>query len=299
MASLKFLVVDDATFIRDMLKKNLRDHFPGCEIVDASSAKKAQVLLKSNHVDLILCDWEMPEMTGEEFLRWIRGQEKYADMPFIMVTSRGERDFIIRAAQAGVSDYLGKPFKPESLVAKVSKALKKVGIDAKTRLPETAHGLGGASLEVLTGGSARLQPSQTAPEAVAEDYAGILDADVISPARDSGANPKRKPKSKVVARGQAQLNFADFGAQCVIKDISLQLLGGMIKRGEQLPSLLEAVVVSIAQNDGTEVARLNGYVHSLQAAENRIDADVIKIGIRFIDDDPHKLELLSRYIEKI
>lgn len=283
MASLKFLVVDDATFIRDMLKKNLRDHFPGCEIIDASSAKKAQVLLKTNSIDLILCDWEMPEMTGEEFLVWVRGQERYVELPFIMVTSRGEKDFIVKAAQAGVSDYLGKPFKPESLVAKVSKALKTVGIDAKTRLPETAHGLGGGSLDVLTGGGA----AQAKVEKAQPDVAAVE------------APAKKQARSRVVVRGQAQLTFADFEVQCIIKDISLQLLSGMVKRGDYLPSILEQVVVSIVQNDGTDVARLNGYVHSLQAAENRIDADVLKIGIRFIDDDPQKLEQLSRYIAKL
>lgn len=296
MAALKFLVVDDATFIRDMLKKNLRDHFPGCEIIDASGAKKAQVLLKTNRVDLILCDWEMPEMTGEEFLRWIRGQEKYADLPFIMVTSRGEREFIVKAVEAGVSDYLGKPFKPESLVAKVSKTLAKAGIDVKARTPETAHGLGGGSLNVLTGGNVEKASITPEPREKPVQEASVA---ALTGAGSPSAKPAPAKKSKNVARGQALLTFADFNAQCVIKDISLQMLSGMIKREAQLPAILETVVISIVQNDGTDVARLNGYVHSLQAAENRIDADILKLGIRFIDDDPQKLEMLSRYIEKL
>ena len=109
--------------------------------------------------------------------------------------------------------------------------------------------------------------------------------------------PVRAPKA--VARGQAQLNFANFTAQCVIKDISLQMLSGMIKREQHLPTILEPVVISVVENDGDAVARLNGYVHGIQAAENRIDAQVLKLIIRFVDDDPSKLELLSRYIEKL
>lgn len=297
MAALKFLVVDDATFIRDLLKKNLRDHFPGCEIIDASGAKKAQVLLKSNRVDLILCDWEMPEMTGEEFLVWVRGQEKYAELPFIMVTSRGEREFIVKAAQAGVSDYLGKPFKPEALVAKVSKALAKVGIDAKTRLPETAHGLGGGSLGVLTGGNAEKISTQERPAQPLGESASVLTGQP-APAAEQSTTAKSR-KSRVKARGQALLTFTDFNAQCVISDISLQMLSGMIKRDQGLPTILDSVVISIAASDGEDVARLNGYVHALQAGENRVDAEVLKISVRFIDDDPSKLELLSRYIEKL
>lgn len=296
MAALKFLVVDDATFIRDMLKKNLRDHFPGCQILDAPSAKKAQVMLKTNRVDLILCDWEMPEMTGEEFLRWIRAEEKYADMPFIMVTSRGERDFIVKAVQAGVNDYLGKPFKPETLVAKVTKTLQKAGIEVKAKVPESAHGFGGASLDVLTGGKAE-KPSPVASAATASDSASVLMGGASAPASEPRAKPK--PKRKTIARGQALLTFPDFESQCVIKDITLQALTGMIRREQSLPAILDTVVISIVQNDGEDVARLNGYLHAIQAAENRIDADVLKITVRFVDDDPKKLEQLSRYIAKL
>ena len=292
MTVLKFLVVDDANFIRDLLKKNLRDHFPGCQIMDAPSAKKAQLILKTNSVDLILCDWEMPEMTGEEFLRWIRGQEQYATLPFIMVTSRGERDFIIKAVQAGVSDYLGKPFKPESLVAKVTKVLAKAGKDVK---PVGVPSVDGGSLGVLTGGASSVSAPASSPSL--NNSASLLMAGAAP--EPAAKTPAKKPKPKSVARGQAMLNFADFNSQCVIKDISLQLMSGAIKREDTLPAILEPVVISIVQNDGEGVARLNGYVHSIQAGENRIDAGVLKLVIRFIDDDPQKLEHLSRYIASL
>lgn len=301
MAALKFLVVDDAAFIRDMLKKNLRNHFPGCEILDAVSAKKAQVLLKTNRVDLILCDWEMPEMTGEEFLRWVRSQPAYASLPFIMVTSRGERDFIIKAVQAGVSDYLGKPFTPEGLVSKVTKALAKVGKSANTRLPEaTSH-----SLDILTGAAAAATATtnSTPPPTVMNDSVSILTASSVAPskaafdAKVSSQSPANKPSLK--ARGQALLTFAGFNTQCVISAITLQSLTGAIKREDRVPNIFETVVISIVQNDGEDVARLNGYIHSLQAGENHIDAGVLKLVIRFVDDDPQKLEQLSRYIAKL
>jgi CheY-like chemotaxis protein len=292
MQVLKFLVVDDATFIRDMVKKQLRDAYPGCQIVDAPSAVKAQTLLKTQKVDLILCDWEMPEMTGEEFLRWLRTQPQHQDVPFIMVSSRGERDFIVKAVQAGVSDYLGKPFKPEMLIGKIDKQLRKAGKDstAPARAPGgITQGIAGASIAVLTGGGQSASvPSKPKSET------GVLPAAFAQPAQPA---PAAKPKT--VARGQAQLNFPGFSATCVIKDISLQLLSGIIKREEQLPMILEPVVISIFEVEGENVARLNGYVHSIQAAENRIDAGVLKLVIRFVDDDPAKLDLLSRFIEKL
>jgi DNA-binding response OmpR family regulator len=291
MSGLKFLVIDDATFIRDMLKKSLRDYFHGSEILDASSAKKAQTLLKTNRVDLILCDWEMPEMTGEEFLRWIRSNERYADLPFIMVTSRGERDYIVKAAQAGVSDYLGKPFKPEALVAKVTKALKKAGIAVNVPEKAAPGGVTSSGLDVLTGGAASIKTNK--PKQALSDSASLLTGGAPVPQAKSKAPLK---KAKPAACGQAMLNFASFTSQCVIKDISLQLMNCAIKREDTLPVILEPVVISIVQNDGEDVARLNGYVHSIQAAENRIDANILKLVIRFVDDDPEKLEHLSRYI---
>ena len=288
MQPLKFLVVDDATFIRDMVKKQLRDAYPGCQIADAPSAVRAQVMLKTQRFDLILCDWEMPEMSGEEFLRWLRAHPEHKDVPFIMVSSRGERDFIVKAVQAGVSDYLGKPFKPEMLFAKVNKVLGRAGKApaAATRSAGVTQGIAGASIAALTGN----RPVAAAPSPSAELPAAFAPrpAVVAAPA-----------KPKTVARGQAQLHFASFNTQCVVKDVSLQMLSGIIKRELFVPTILEPVVISIFELDGDNVARLNGYVHSIQAAENRIDAGVLKLIIRFVDDDPAKLELLSRYIEKL
>lgn len=285
MQVLKFLVVDDASFIRDLLKKQLRDAFPGAQITDVPSAIRAQVALKSQSFDLILCDWEMPEMSGEEFLRWLRAHDQYGQMPFIMVTSRGERDFIVKAVQAGVNDYLGKPFKPETLIAKVNKVLRAAGKDLSPGLPPAATAAMGGSAALLTG-----RPPAPAP---APAPSGVLPA-----AFQTSAAPARTPP-KIVARGQAQLNFAQFTAQCVIKDISLQMMSGIVKREAQVPALFEPVVISIVEAEGEAVARLNGYVHGIQAAENRIDASVLKVTIRFVDDDPVKLDHLSRYIEKL
>lgn len=285
MSSLKFLVVDDASFIRDMLKKSLRNNFPGCEISDAANGRKAQSLMRISRFDLILCDWEMPEMSGEELLHWVRGSDEYKAIPFIMVTSRGEKEFIVKAVQAGVSDYLGKPFTPEKLVDKVSKALRKAGIEINE--PKKAGGLGSADL--LTGAPTA---SAAKPKADAGGSASVLTGGAA--AKPAAA---KKSKAKKSARGQAQIKFSTGGdSQCVISDITLQLMSGAIKRGETLPAILEPVVISIVQNDGEDVARLNGYIHSLQAGENNMDAAVLKLQIRFVDDDPVKLEQLSRYI---
>lgn len=295
MSQLRFLVVDDATFIRDLLKKSLRNCFPNCLVIDVNSAAKAQAALKTQKFDVILCDWEMPEMTGEEFLRWIRASEHYKDMPFIMVTSRGEKDYIVKAVQAGVSDYLGKPFNAETLQNRVTKVLKKSGI----AIPGfgrggTTQGIANASVSVLTGGASATSSSSnnsSSNSAAADAMAAF------------GGGKKEVPKpapAKTAVRGQAQINFASgYIAQAIVRDISLQKLNCLIKRETTLPQILETAVVSIVENDGENVARLNAYVHSISAIENSAESSALQMIIRFVDDDPAKLDLLSRYIEKL
>jgi CheY-like chemotaxis protein len=295
MAQLRFLVVDDATFIRDLLKKTLRNCFPGCMVTDVNSAPKAQAALKGQMFDLILCDWEMPEMTGEDFLRWIRASDNYKDMPFIMVTSRGEKDFIVKAVQAGVSDYIGKPFTPDTLQTRVTRTLKKAGVAIPGFGRSTANPAAGDSLSVLTGGSATSSSANTAtPSTAASDAMSIFGGKKETP------KPAAAAPAKSAVRGQAQINFASgHVAQSIVRDISLQKMNCLIKRENTLPQILETVVVSIVENEGENVARLNAYVHSISAIENSIDSSALQLIIRFVDDDADKLDLLSRYIEKL
>jgi CheY-like chemotaxis protein len=123
MSKVSVLVVDDASFIRDLVKKCLRNYFPGIRIEDAVNGRKAQAMLSREAFDLVLCDWEMPEMSGLELLTWCREQDRLKTLPFIMVTSRGDKENVIQAIQAGVSDFVSKPFTNEQLLTKVKQGL--------------------------------------------------------------------------------------------------------------------------------------------------------------------------------
>ncbi len=127
MSKVNVLVVDDAPFIRDLVRKCLRNAFPGMAIDDAVNGRKAMAMLGKEAFDLVLCDWEMPEMSGLELLTWCRQQPALKNLQFIMVTSRGDKENVIQAIQAGVSDFVGKPFTNEQLLTKVKKALTKIG----------------------------------------------------------------------------------------------------------------------------------------------------------------------------
>lgn len=286
--AIRILVVDDASFIRDMLKKHLRDRIPGVEVFDAVDGNRALAVLKTQAIDLILSDWEMPNMSGEELLRAVRANAGSAATPFIMVTSRGDRSYVIKAVEAGVSDYLSKPFTPDELLRKVTKQLKIVGKDPeKLRASATVPAPIYSSVSVLTGGRT--------PDAPIADISDQEPEPTAAPA----AGPKAATK-KPTARTMAQLRFADnLLCPCVVRDISLQALAGLIQRTEQLPKLFDQAAVDIELGNTGEIIRLNGYIHSLQAGEPRAETQVVKITIRFVDNDTEKFDVLSRFIAQM
>ena len=287
MSKVSVLVVDDATFIRDLVKKGLRDHFPGVQIEEAINGRKAQQMLSRQVVDLILCDWEMPEMSGLELLTWCREQDNLKTTPFIMVTSRGDKENVVQAIQAGVSDYIGKPFSNEQLVTKVKKALQRAGklqalMSSAPPKMLSSGGFANDSLAALTGGKAEVVKPVAAPVAAAT---------FAKPA----AAPAKAPPS---GRGQGQLRLPDGTMACAIKALSLKEALLVVKRTEQLPQVLESAVLDLEQGEAAETARLNGYLHAVAAFEPKPDSEWLQLTFRFVDRDPQKLDYLSRLIAR-
>jgi len=312
--AIRILVVDDATFIRDMMKKTLREKLSGVEVFDATDGNRGLALMKTQKIDLILSDWEMPGMTGEEFLREIRGSEHYSKVPFIMVSSRGDRDHVVTAVKAGVSDYITKPFTPDELIRKTVKQLQKTGKNPHDLSPKVGktQGLAGASIDVLTGG-ASASPVAAFGGATHAHSVSVLTGgnteDIRKPsaAKSAGAKPadasakgaaKPAAKAKSKTKGRAQLRFPNNISACVIREISLQAMSGLMPRSDNLPTVFDQAVVDIETDDGKSVARVNGYVHSVIAGEDKMDTNIVKIVIRFVDNDPDKFEFLSKYISK-
>ena len=291
MAKVSVLVVDDAPFIRDLVKKCLRNSFAGIALEDAVNGRKAQAFLMRESVDLVLCDWEMPEMSGLELLAWFRAQEQYKTTPFIMVTSRGDKENVVQAIQAGVSDFIGKPFTNEQLLTKVKKALAKAGklgelMDSGPARANSAFA--NDSLSALTGG----KPAEAARPAAAPaaSSAGLLNRAPAPAAAAASAAP--------AGRGQGQLRLASGNQACVIKALSLKEALLLVKRVDVLPQVLESAVLDLEQGDNAEVARLNGYLHAIVAHEQKPDSEWLQLTFRFVDQDAQKLDYISRLIAR-
>lgn len=115
---MKVLVVDDSEMTRMVAKKTLKS-FGIAYVLEAEDGAKALEIFKQTSVDVVFSDWNMPNMNGLELLIEIR--KLTATVPVIMITTEGSRGKIVEAIQAGVSDYLVKPFTPATLQEKLSK----------------------------------------------------------------------------------------------------------------------------------------------------------------------------------
>ena len=116
------LVVDDFSTMRRIVRNILRE-LDFKDILEADDGSSAVEILKTQKVDLIVSDWNMPKMTGLDLLRHVRGVDKTKDLPFLMVTAEAQKENVVEAVKARVSNYIIKPFTAATLGEKLSKIL--------------------------------------------------------------------------------------------------------------------------------------------------------------------------------
>lgn len=116
---MKLLVVDDSSTMRRIIKNTLarlgyKDVLEGADGVEGWNA------IDSNpDVEMLITDWNMPEMNGLELVKKVRADERFIDVPIIMVTTEGGKAEVITALKAGVNNYIVKPFTPQVLKEKL------------------------------------------------------------------------------------------------------------------------------------------------------------------------------------
>ena len=118
--NMKILVVDDFSTMRRIVRNLLVElGFTNQLIQEADDGNNAMTMLKSQPFDMVVTDWNMPNMTGIDLLRAIRAEPSLKGLPVLMVTAENNRDQIIAAAQAGVNGYIVKPFNAQTLQSKI------------------------------------------------------------------------------------------------------------------------------------------------------------------------------------
>lgn len=121
-AGLKVLVVDDQNSVRQMTRITLEQI--GVRLIhEAENGVKAIDTASLQPLDLIISDYNMPEMDGLELLRAVRGHPAARKVPFILVTGRGDRELVVKAAQAGANNYVVKPFTADIMRTKIEQVV--------------------------------------------------------------------------------------------------------------------------------------------------------------------------------
>jgi len=120
--SINVLIVDD---YRSMLRiiQNLLKQLEFNNVDEAVGGEQALAKLRAGNFGLVLCDWNMAPMTGLDLLKEVRADQRLKNMPFIMITAESKTENVVAAKQAGVSNYIVKPFNAETLREKIEKVL--------------------------------------------------------------------------------------------------------------------------------------------------------------------------------
>jgi two-component system chemotaxis response regulator CheY len=119
----KVLVVDDSRIMRNIVKNIFNDMKIPVTYFEAGSGKEALRCMRRQGVDLVLLDWNMPELSGLEFLKVVRTRKEYKNLPIVMVTSESARYNVIEALKAGATDYVVKPINERVFMEKMWKIM--------------------------------------------------------------------------------------------------------------------------------------------------------------------------------
>lgn len=122
---MKFLIIDDSMVIRNIHKNALKEnHISDEDILEADNGVAAMEIAEKENIGLFLVDWNMPGINGLDFIKKLRGMQKYAETPVIMVTSEAAKYNVMEAIDAGATNYIVKPIHGDVLWKKISKYVK-------------------------------------------------------------------------------------------------------------------------------------------------------------------------------
>ena len=124
--NIKILVVDDFSTMRRIVK-NLLKQLGFINIEEAEDGAQAYTKLKNGGYGFVVSDWNMPNLDGLGLVKKVRADDELKDIPILMVTAEAEKEKVVAAIQAGVNNYIVKPFTGEILKEKMDKIFERLG----------------------------------------------------------------------------------------------------------------------------------------------------------------------------
>lgn len=123
----KILIIDDEDKIRELLRVYIENS--GYEVFEAGDGEKAMKILKEQKINLIILDLMLPDIQGEDLCKEIR---KEYEIPIIMVTGKTDESSMVYGLSIGADDYIGKPFSPRNVIARIEAVLRRCNVDSST-----------------------------------------------------------------------------------------------------------------------------------------------------------------------
>ena len=128
----QILIVEDEPAVRELLATTLAG--AGYDVLEAPDAAAAQDLVAAKNPSLILLDWMLPGMSGLEFAKWLKKDPQLSELPVIMLTARDEENYKVLGLEAGIDDYVTKPFSTRELLARIKAVLRRSGGESHDRI---------------------------------------------------------------------------------------------------------------------------------------------------------------------
>ena len=116
------ITVDDSSTMRRIIKNTLQK-LGFTNVLEAENGVEALEVMAKNSIDMIITDWNMPEMDGLTYVKTVRAKPEYQETPILMITTEAAKEDILTALKSGVNNYVVKPFTPDTLQEKVFKLL--------------------------------------------------------------------------------------------------------------------------------------------------------------------------------
>lgn len=237
------LVVEDELAIQELIALNLKK--AGHMVLCSSSAEQAKKMVNNVLPDLVLLDWMLPDMSGVEFARKLRQEERTKAIPIIMLTARVQESDKIAGLEAGADDYVTKPFSPRELLARIKAVLRR-------RLPEMSD-------DIIESGGLKLDPSTHRVHVHAFDEPSKLTEIALGPTEFRLLHFLMAYKERVHTR--AQLLDRVWGDHVFIEDRTVDV---HIRR---LRKILEAV----GKENLVQTVRGTGYRFSVEHHEENVE----------------------------
>ena len=152
-------MVEDEAPVRELLAATLEAD--GFSVIEAADAESAEAELDTQLPSLILLDWMLPRMSGLEFTRRLKRDGMLREVPIIMLTARGEEEYKVSGLEAGVDDYVTKPFSTRELLARIRAVLRRTGADGADVLQVAEDLKMDLARHAVTAGEANVQMGPT------------------------------------------------------------------------------------------------------------------------------------------